>query len=179
MSEAYNFQGPTRQFTQPVEATVINAPSTCCLSLRMVGSHLECEKMPGLAVRATLMYGKKEHEIWVSKTWGDIGNNHEEHRGVCTGTRLDIQAGTNVTLKPIPKAQLIKQAYTLLARGIHDKKDAWLLRTIVRLLWPYDDDQSVKEFCLRTEPAINSYVAANIQSRPPSLGIIDNLFDRL
>lgn len=179
MSQTYNCHGPTRQFTQPVGAIVIETPTTCCLQLNMVGGTDERQKMPGLGTRALLIHGKHQLEVWVSQTWGDIGPRHEEHRSVCTGTRLEIKKGTKIKLKPIPKTDLIKQADALLAKSISNKNDAWTLRIIIRSLWPYFDDPRVKGLCLRAEPIIELYVTANRKPCLPSLATIDHLFDQL
>jgi len=179
MADSYNLQGPTRGFTEPIRATVIARPTTCKLQLEMEGTHYDGEKMPGLGVRALLSYGKKRLEVWVCETFGDVGNNRIEWRSVCTQTKLAIKEGTKVILEPIPKTDLIKQADALLAKPISNKDDAWTMRTIIRSLWAYDDDPSVKDLCLRAEPEIQSYVRAHKKRHSPSLSELEQLFDQL
>lgn len=179
MSETYNLQEPVREFTKPIEATVIKTPTTCRLRLRMAGGLTERERMPGLGQRAILVYGKKSREVWVSETFGDVGYLHEEHRSVCTGVRLKIEATTNVTLEPIPKATLIERANELLRKKITNKGDAWTLRTIFFSLLPYKDDPDVLDLCRRAKPVIESYVVSNRPPHRPSLHDIELLFERI
>jgi len=181
MSVTYNYQGPTEKFKKPVKATVIATPTTCKLELEMKGTHDNCEKMPGLGVLALLSYGRKKLEVRVCETVGDLGENHIERRSVCTGTKLAINEGTEVILEPIPKTDLIRRADTLLRKGIGniDEDDAWTLLTIIRSLWPYNDDRSIKDLCQRAEPVIEQYVKDHRKPHSPSLSDLDQLFDQL